>query len=217
MSEATSTAGAPSTNVFRPPTAMIPGPTSFSASSVSQAFHFSSRNPRIEETRGFMPLYHTPFTCLLDSNSNKDREEATGETVIVNRRIVMMILIVETMTIAIAMMMMTVGILNAIDTMVVKTMMVDFPNLLFSSSMSPCRMQHLRLSPKLPHGLFQLMRSLSRSVVRGVELAEENKMPPSIGAVRGAKAEDEWPGVEAALGGAGRRVGGRRGSEEKCS
>ncbi|KAF5939893.1 hypothetical protein HYC85_021060, partial [Camellia sinensis] len=60
------------------------------------------------------------------------------ETVIADRPMVMM-RIVETMTVAaVAMMMMTVGILNVIDAMLVNTMMVDFPNLLFSSSMSPC-------------------------------------------------------------------------------
>ncbi|GMQ09071.1 hypothetical protein CsSME_00052557 [Camellia sinensis var. sinensis] len=61
MSEATSAAGAPSANVFRPPTAMIPGATPSSASNVSQAFQFSSGNPRIEETRGFMHLYRNDF------------------------------------------------------------------------------------------------------------------------------------------------------------
>ncbi|KAF5954398.1 hypothetical protein HYC85_007254 [Camellia sinensis] len=61
MSEATSAAGAPSANVFRPPTAMIPGATPSSASNVSQAFQFSSGNPRIEETRGFMHLYCNDF------------------------------------------------------------------------------------------------------------------------------------------------------------
>ncbi|KAI7982385.1 hypothetical protein LOK49_LG15G00854 [Camellia lanceoleosa] len=61
MLEATSAAGAPSANVFRPPTAMIPSATPSSASNVSQAFHFSSGNPKIEETRGFMHLYRNDF------------------------------------------------------------------------------------------------------------------------------------------------------------
>ncbi|GMP72228.1 hypothetical protein CsSME_00030333 [Camellia sinensis var. sinensis] len=66
MSEDNSAAKAPSDNVFRPPTAVILSATPSSISNVSQAFHFSSRNPKIENTRGFMHLYYTPFTCLLD-------------------------------------------------------------------------------------------------------------------------------------------------------
>ncbi|KAI8031559.1 BRAP2 RING ZnF UBP domain-containing protein 2 [Camellia lanceoleosa] len=61
MSEATSAVEASFANVFRPPIAMIPCAIPSSASNVSQAFHFSSGNPRIKETRGFMHLYHNDF------------------------------------------------------------------------------------------------------------------------------------------------------------
>ncbi|KAG5523256.1 hypothetical protein RHGRI_035173 [Rhododendron griersonianum] len=68
MSQATSTstsasAGASSEDIFRlPATMMIPGDsTSSSASTPTQAFHFSSGNPRIEETRGVMHLYRDDF------------------------------------------------------------------------------------------------------------------------------------------------------------
>ncbi|KAE9453583.1 hypothetical protein C3L33_14543, partial [Rhododendron williamsianum] len=68
MSQATSTstsasAGASPEDIFRlPATMMIPGDsTSSSASTPTQAFHFSSGNPRIEETRGVMHLYRDDF------------------------------------------------------------------------------------------------------------------------------------------------------------
>ncbi|KAI8004540.1 hypothetical protein LOK49_LG08G01801 [Camellia lanceoleosa] len=61
MLETTSAVGAPSVNAFRPPTAMIPGATPSSSSNASQAFHFFSRNPRIEEIRDFMHLYRNDF------------------------------------------------------------------------------------------------------------------------------------------------------------
>ncbi|KAF7125087.1 hypothetical protein RHSIM_Rhsim12G0188900 [Rhododendron simsii] len=68
MSQATSTSTSASTgaspeDIFRlPATMMIPGDsTSSSASTPTQAFHFSSGNPRIEETRGVMHLYRDDF------------------------------------------------------------------------------------------------------------------------------------------------------------
>ncbi|KAI7989420.1 hypothetical protein LOK49_LG13G02499 [Camellia lanceoleosa] len=64
MSGATSTIGALSANVFWPPTAMIPGATPSSASNVNEVFYFSSGNPSIKETRGFMHFYRNDFTSL---------------------------------------------------------------------------------------------------------------------------------------------------------
>ncbi|CAL5373327.1 unnamed protein product [Camellia sinensis] len=68
MSEATSTsasavAGASPEDILRLPTAMISGDLSDSSvsSSITRAFHFSSGNPRIEETRGVMHLYRDDF------------------------------------------------------------------------------------------------------------------------------------------------------------
>ncbi|KAL6952141.1 BRAP2 RING ZnF UBP domain-containing protein 2 [Sarracenia purpurea var. burkii] len=69
MSQATSTSasatvGASPENTFRMPAAMIPanfGDSTSSASNATQAFHFSSGNPRIEETRGVMHLYRDDF------------------------------------------------------------------------------------------------------------------------------------------------------------
>ncbi|KAH7858342.1 hypothetical protein Vadar_022701 [Vaccinium darrowii] len=61
MSQATSTSTSASAGASHP-TTMIPGDsTSSSSSNPTQAFHFSSGNPRIEETRGVMHLYRDDF------------------------------------------------------------------------------------------------------------------------------------------------------------
>ncbi|XP_019170024.1 PREDICTED: BRCA1-associated protein [Ipomoea nil] len=62
MSESTSTssisiAGVSSDDRFRSVNTMASGDSSTSTSSITQVFHFSSGNPRIEETRGVMHLF----------------------------------------------------------------------------------------------------------------------------------------------------------------
>ncbi|XAR50501.1 hypothetical protein NMG60_11004844 [Bertholletia excelsa] len=78
MLEATSTsasaaAGASPEDAFRPPPSMVPSDlidstasasAYASASNLTQAFNFSSGNPRIEETRGVMHLYRDDFASL---------------------------------------------------------------------------------------------------------------------------------------------------------
>ncbi|KAF5466814.1 hypothetical protein F2P56_016709 [Juglans regia] len=71
-------AGPSSDDVFRSPPAMISGDStssssssssSFSLSALTQAFPFSSGNPRIEETRGVMHLYRND---AVSSSSSSD-------------------------------------------------------------------------------------------------------------------------------------------------
>ncbi|XP_052176452.1 BRAP2 RING ZnF UBP domain-containing protein 2 [Diospyros lotus] len=65
-SSAGASVGVSSEDVFRLPTAMIPGDSTSPSSSssvpdVTQTLHFSSGNPRIEETRGVMRLFRDDF------------------------------------------------------------------------------------------------------------------------------------------------------------
>jgi hypothetical protein len=72
-SSSTAVPGPSNDDALRPPPAMISGDstsTSSSLSSLTQAFPFSSGNPRIEETRGVMHLYRDDAVSSSSSSSS---------------------------------------------------------------------------------------------------------------------------------------------------